>query len=65
VSKLTVQSRTLPGKGHKHGECERTACTNPDARWYNPHTNAYYCQSCALKLNDELRSHNLIQLRRA
>lgn len=46
-------------KGRKHGECNRTACSNPDARWYNPHTNGYYCEPCARLLNEEMRWANL------
>lgn len=50
-------------KGRLHGECNRTACDNPDARWYNPHTNGHYCGVCARILNEELKWANLIPLR--
>lgn len=50
-------------KGQHRGECNRTACSNKVARWYNPHTNAYYCDCCAPKLNKELKWANLIELR--
>lgn len=41
-------------KGHFDGSCNRTACQRPLAgnNWFNRWTIAYYCQSCALKIND-------------
>lgn len=32
--------------------CARTACRKPEATWWNPSTRAYYCRSCALKINE-------------
>ena len=51
------------GKGMQGGECNRTACHNPDAQWFNRSTRAYYCGECAMKLNhanpvDALRLFN-------
>jgi hypothetical protein len=57
-------SQTIP-KGHRDGECNRTACHNPNARWYNPHTNSYYCQPCAFRLNEEMRWADLKPLWRS
>ena len=34
------------------GLCNRTACRASGARWYNNGTQAYYCISCAEKIND-------------
>lgn len=41
------------------GECNRTACANHPACWWNPHTQAYYCEPCAIELNKHLRAQNL------
>ena len=38
-------------KGEKGGLCNRTACDNPDASWYNHSTKKYYCSSCAGLIN--------------
>lgn len=40
-----------PEKGHKGGECNRTACTNRPATWYNRYTQMWYCEDCATKIN--------------
>jgi hypothetical protein len=40
-----------PEKGEKGGECNRTACTTPDARWYNQYTQRWYCDACAKRIN--------------
>jgi len=46
-------SQPLPAdKGLLGGHCNRTACLAPDATWWNRITNAYYCQACAIMLND-------------
>lgn len=44
-------SPKMPEKGHKHGECNRTACTNTNALWWNKYTQAFYCEDCALRIN--------------
>lgn len=38
-------------KGHKSGECNRTACNQRPATWWNPNTRAFYCAECAQKIN--------------
>ncbi len=40
-------------KGDLNGECERKACTNKNARFFNHSTRKYYCRSCSDKLNTE------------
>jgi hypothetical protein len=42
-----------PEKGDRGGKCECTACKNEDAQWFNHSTRAWYCRSCAAKLNEE------------
>lgn len=39
-------------KGTWGGNCNRTACQQPGAVWWNSSTRAYYCQSCARKINE-------------
>lgn len=39
-------------KGHRNGECNRTACINGPAEFYNSHTQRWYCYSCACKINN-------------
>lgn len=43
-------------KGRHGGTCNRGACNDRPADWWNPHTVAYYCGSCASKINDSLRA---------
>lgn len=54
--KLAIERPEEPlaaaGKGAWQGLCNRTACQKPPAQWWNPHTRAYYCESCARMLND-------------
>lgn len=38
-------------KGMFTGTCNRSACDERPANWWNPHTHAYYCTSCAILLN--------------
>jgi len=38
-------------KGEKHGLCNRQACLKLGATWYNRGTQAYYCEECALWIN--------------
>lgn len=39
-------------KGKYGGNCNRTACQQPGAVWWNSSTRAFYCQSCARKINE-------------
>lgn len=38
-------------KGLANGECNRTACTNKNAKWFNSSTEKYYCGTCAYLIN--------------
>ncbi len=49
-----------PLKGQKLGECQRTACRNPHATWYNFSTRNYYCAPCALKIMRWPENHGLL-----
>jgi hypothetical protein len=53
VTKLLSLSPPVefPDKGRYMGLCNRRACLEPDADWYNPNMRAHYCQSCALAMN--------------
>lgn len=39
-------------KGACGGECNRTACNNQPATWFNLSTLKHYCRTCARKIND-------------
>jgi len=45
-------------KGIKGGNCNRTACQKPGARYFNKSTRAYYCRECAEAINDAARIHD-------
>jgi hypothetical protein len=38
-------------KGVKDGNCNRQACQQPGATWYNSGTYKYYCKACASMIN--------------
>jgi len=38
-------------KGEYNQECNRTACNNSAAVYYNHSTEKYYCKSCAMEIN--------------
>lgn len=38
-------------KGVLNGNCNRAACQEPGAQYYNQSTRAYYCKPCAFRLN--------------
>ncbi len=40
-------------KGVQGGNCNRTACQQPGATWYNKGTYKYYCAKCAEMINRE------------
>ena len=44
-----------PDKGELGGSCNRTACQQPGAAWYNHATRKYYCATCAELLNNANR----------
>lgn len=39
-------------KGLKNGSCNRTACQDPGANFFNRSTKAYYCEYCARRINN-------------
>lgn len=39
-------------KGELNGECNRTACNNKGARFYNHSTKKHYCAKCARQINE-------------
>jgi hypothetical protein len=47
----TGRGRLEPVKGTLGGQCNRTACTTPGARWFNSVTRRYYCGPCAELIN--------------
>jgi len=56
---FSIQERQKPedhpnfiNKGKKGLRCNRTACPNTEAYWYNRVTEAYYCQPCANRINE-------------
>jgi len=38
-------------KGKFYGHCNRTACDEEHATWFNHSTEAYYCEGCAHRIN--------------
>lgn len=46
-----VEKKVIFEKGAKNGECNRTACENVPADWYNQYTQRWYCKSCADRIN--------------
>lgn len=40
-------------KGEYDGSCNRQACQDPGATWYNHGTQKYYCWRCARDLNTD------------
>ena len=46
-----MSKEELKGKYGKN--CNRTSCQRPQATWYNFGSYSYYCESCALMLNEE------------
>lgn len=55
-----------PEIGPQEGErCGRRACNKKKPRWFNPHTGKWYCDGCAIAINellsgpDKLRRYNV------
>lgn len=44
-----------PEKGEYGGECQRIACDNGEAHWFNETNGRYYCGSCARTFNEVSR----------
>lgn len=45
----------LPAKGDYNSTCQRFACENDSAHWYNQTNGKYYCSDCARTFNELLR----------
>lgn len=60
-STSAVRRHAAPGrpaeKGDHGGECQRIACGNPGAHWFNETNGRYYCASCARTFNEISRRH--------
>ena len=46
-----------PAKGEHGGECQRIACDNAKAYWFNQTNGRYYCGPCAKTFNEISRRH--------
>lgn len=46
-------------KGTFNGICNRSACDNDEATYYNYSTQMYYCPACAKLINDVNRSDSM------
>lgn len=44
-----------PVKGDYNGLCQRFACDNAGAHWFNQTNGRYYCSACARTFNEVLR----------
>jgi len=38
-------------KGKQNGNCNRQACQQAGATWFNQGTEAFYCRACAKRIN--------------
>ena len=47
-----------PNKGKQYGICNRTACDDDRAEFFNHGTNAYYCWPCASRINQSCRGES-------
>ena len=47
-----------PMKGEFKGECNRGACKNDFAKWYNKVMDAFYCSRCARMINESSNQSN-------
>lgn len=45
----------MKNKGKRGRSCNRTICQKPHAYFYNHSTRLYYCQDCAMLLNEDNR----------
>ena len=44
-----------PAKGDYNALCQRLACDNAGAHWFNTTNGRYYCSTCARTFNEALR----------
>jgi hypothetical protein len=59
ISRAAQETAVAPKKGELGGECNRGACNDVNARWWNPHTQAHYCTACARLINESLKHSKL------
>lgn len=55
LSALGVSEEPVPqliAKGSLGGECYRTVCHTSGARYFNESTQMYYCEQCAIAINE-------------
>lgn len=55
MSDLRRGTDTAQDIGAYGGLCNRTACREPGARWWNSSTRKFYCVMCASRINLECR----------
>lgn len=48
---IKITPNKMNMKGLKNGNCNRTACQQPSADFYNHSTRAWYCGKCANMIN--------------
>jgi hypothetical protein len=51
-----------PVKGEYNGICQRFACDQTPALWYNQTNGRYYCSDCARTFNDVLRQQGRVAM---
>jgi hypothetical protein len=60
ILETALMVATMPlDKGKHGGACNRGACNERPADWWNPHMAAYYCEGCAKKINESLAASKL------
>lgn len=50
-SRAYQEPQLKPDKGKKNGSCNRKACQQPHAQYFNKGTRKYYCWECAQLIN--------------
>ncbi len=46
-------------KGIRGGNCNRTACQQPNAIWYNKGSFAWYCRNCAITIQRSANDYGI------
>ncbi len=46
-----MENNEIIEKGQQGGKCNRSACNNDNAIYYNHSTRKYYCHDCAMLIN--------------
>lgn len=55
TSTFPAAARRVPEKGDHGGACQRIACENREAYWFNSTNGKYYCVACARTFNEVSR----------